>query len=91
MTGVMGRLANGELEAEVPARNRRDEIGSMARAVQVFKENAIGAKQLRDEQARRDEAAQQEKREETLTLADDWKRASRVSWTMLPVQPMKCG
>ena len=71
MTGVMGRLANGELEAEVPARNRRDEIGSMARAVQVFKENAIGAKQLREEQARRDEAAQQEKREETLTLADD--------------------
>ncbi len=41
MTSVMKRLADGEFDVEIPAKNRRDEIGKMAKAVQVFKENAI--------------------------------------------------
>ena len=41
MTGMMTRLAAGDTEVEVPALNRRDEIGAMARAVGVFKANAI--------------------------------------------------
>ena len=36
----MKRIAGGELDCEVPARERKDEIGAMAGAVQVFKENA---------------------------------------------------
>jgi HAMP domain-containing protein len=37
MTGVMSRLAQGEYEIRVPAMERRDEVGSMARAVEVFR------------------------------------------------------
>ncbi|APH70565.1 methyl-accepting chemotaxis protein [Aquibium oceanicum] len=41
LTGTMGRLAEGDLEVEVPATSRGDEIGRMAQAVQVFKDAAI--------------------------------------------------
>ena len=37
LTAAMGRLASGDSEAAVPAIGRRDEIGQMADAVQVFK------------------------------------------------------
>jgi len=40
MTGAMKRLAGGDLAIEIPARDSRDEIGAMAQAVQVFKDNA---------------------------------------------------
>ncbi len=46
MTGAMTQLAGGELEIDVPARNRSDELGSMAGAVQVFKDNAIRVKEM---------------------------------------------
>ena len=38
---VMHSLAGGERQVEVPARNRTDELGSMAQAVEVFKETLI--------------------------------------------------
>lgn len=41
MTRSMRQLADGDLETLVPALNRNDEIGEMANAVQVFKENAV--------------------------------------------------
>ena len=41
MTGAMRRLAEGDHGIDVPAVGRKDELGHMAGAVQVFKENAI--------------------------------------------------
>ncbi|WP_105384334.1 methyl-accepting chemotaxis protein [Neorhizobium alkalisoli] len=46
---VMGRLAEGDLSAVVAGEDRKDEVGSMARAVQVFKDNALKAKELEGE------------------------------------------
>ena len=40
ITRYMVRLAGQPITEEVPSRDDRDEIGNMARAVQVFKENA---------------------------------------------------
>lgn len=40
MTKSMNRLANGDLTVEIPAAHRLDEIGRMAAAVNVFKENS---------------------------------------------------
>ena len=40
MTGAMRRLAEGDLAVEVPGLGRRDEIGAMAKALDVFKRNA---------------------------------------------------
>jgi len=41
LTHAMHELAAGNLEVEVPDSRRGDELGLMAQAVQVFKENAI--------------------------------------------------
>ncbi len=46
MTGAMGRLADGDHSVAVPATDRRDELGLMAKAVLIFKENMIKAKEL---------------------------------------------
>ncbi|WP_307188986.1 methyl-accepting chemotaxis protein [Azospirillum sp. B506] len=41
MTEVMGRLAAGDNSVAIEGQERRDEIGAMAQAVEVFKQNAI--------------------------------------------------
>jgi methyl-accepting chemotaxis protein len=50
MTAVMTKLAEGDRNVEVPARDNTDEIGDMARAVEVFKRNAVEADRLAEEQ-----------------------------------------
>jgi methyl-accepting chemotaxis protein len=67
MTAAMGRLAEGDQTIEVPARGRRDEIGAMAAAVQVFKDGIVENERLRDErreERRRAEAEQKQRAEE---------------------------
>jgi methyl-accepting chemotaxis protein len=56
MTAAMRTLAAGDTNAEVPARDRGDEIGEMAASVQVFKDNMIEGNRLRAEQAKEQEA-----------------------------------
>ena len=46
MTAAMRRLAAGELSTDIPALDRRDEIGSMAEAMLVFRANAQSAQDL---------------------------------------------
>ncbi|KAF0115605.1 MAG: methyl-accepting chemotaxis protein [Rhodospirillaceae bacterium] len=41
MTDAMTHLAGGDKSVTIPATENKDEIGAMARAVQVFKNNAI--------------------------------------------------
>jgi len=72
MTGVMKELANGNKTVDVPSRDQKDEIGAMAQAVQVFKENAIEVDRLNDEQAERERLAEEEKRGAMMTLADEF-------------------
>ena len=51
MTAAMSRLAAHDHAIEIPARNRHDEIGEMAQAVEVFKRQAIETERLTVEQA----------------------------------------
>ncbi len=51
MTGAMTTLAAGDLTVEIPGRTKTDEIGQMAKAVQVFKDSMIETERLRAEQA----------------------------------------
>lgn len=70
MTTAMGRLADNDLEVEIVGRERKDEIGGMATAVQVFKENAIEVERLRIEQKQAEEQAIEEKKKAMNALAD---------------------
>ena len=71
MTDSMQRLAAGDMATDVPAVGRTDEIGDMAQAVQVFKDNAIEADRLRKERAEQERQSAEEKRQATLKMADD--------------------
>ncbi len=61
MNGVMLKIADGKFDVEVPFATRRDEIGDMAKAVEVFRQNgqrvtemteAEAARIIRDQEAR---------------------------------------
>jgi methyl-accepting chemotaxis protein len=69
---VMKALAAGDTDAAIPAQDRRDEVGEMARAVQVFHDAMVEAERLRrarEEERRRAEA---EKGAALQALADDF-------------------
>ncbi len=51
MVAAMGQLAGGDHGVEIPATDKKDEIGLMARAVLIFKENMIKAKELAAKEA----------------------------------------
>ena len=72
MTGAMNRLADGDLEANIPATGNRDEIGEMAKAVQVFKDNAIRVRRMEAEQAEQKKRAEEERRAAMHQLADSF-------------------
>lgn len=64
MTRAMEKLAEGDLESEIPDRDRKDEIGKMAGAVQVFKDNAVA--RIRLEGTAGEERLRQEKRQQKI-------------------------
>jgi methyl-accepting chemotaxis protein len=57
MTNAMGKLAGGDTSLAIPGVGRSDEIGEMADAVRIFKDNMIEADRLRAEQAEADARA----------------------------------
>ena len=58
ITAAMRQVAAGELETEVPGRTRRDEIGAMAQAVEIFRENGLRIRALdADERLAAEQAA----------------------------------
>ena len=50
MTDTMTRLANHDLQAVIEGQDRQDELGAMARAVQIFKDNIQKTDRLTAEQ-----------------------------------------
>ncbi len=72
MTAAMRSLADGNIDIEVPNSNSNDELGHMGQAVQVFKDNAIEKISLEAEQAAAKEAAEKERRNLLLEMADDF-------------------
>ena len=62
LSAVMKRLASDDLSVEILGRTRRDEIGEMAAAVEVFRANAVERRRLEVERGR-EVAARQARRE----------------------------
>ena len=75
MTNAMGALANGNLQTEIPAQGRTDEIGEMADAVQIFKDNAINVKRMEGEAEQQRADNEKRVRNERLQLADNFEAA----------------
>jgi len=69
LTATMTQLADGDKSVEIPALQRADEIGSMARAVNVFKANAIELDHIHAEQKATEQRIQALRRQNLNELA----------------------
>ncbi|HUI94920.1 MAG TPA: cache domain-containing protein [Xanthobacteraceae bacterium] len=74
MTATMSELAAGNLDVAVPAAGRRDELGSMAKAVEVFKDNAAAQRKLESEQKETQARAAAERKRDMVELASQFER-----------------
>ena len=72
MTAAMRDLADGNLDVEVEAGERKDEVGQMARAVAVFKDSAIRVRRMQDEQEQAKARAEEERRRTMMMIADSF-------------------
>ena len=68
----MEALATGDLFVDIPNSDRRDEVGGMGRAVQVFKKNALAMEHMRSEQEEIKQKAAAQKTEAMQKLADSF-------------------
>jgi len=75
LTSAMTDLAGGNLDIAVSDTGRRDEVGAMAGAVQVFKDNARDVERLRAEQAEAERTAVADRRRLLLQIAGDFEGA----------------
>ncbi len=75
ITETMGALAAGDASVTVPYRQRQDEIGAMASAVQVFKDNLIRTRQLEAETAEARLAAEEQRKAGMRQMADSFEAA----------------
>lgn len=67
---TMTRLAEGDLTVAIPGTDRKDELGGMARAVGVFKDNAGRITTLQQDQQVERQRGVEEKRSVMLGIAD---------------------
>ncbi len=79
MTAAMRKIAEGETSTEIPALGRGDEVGAMAKSVQIFKDNMIEATRLRGEQDVLKAQADAERRLLLTRMADEFERGVRAS------------
>ncbi len=74
MAAAMADLAAGDITVSVPGTKRRDEIGAMAGAVSVFRDNAQAIERMNAEQAVSDAKAEEAKRVALIAMADRFQR-----------------
>ncbi len=78
MTDVMRALADGTTDLVIPYAGRRNEIGAMADAVRVFRDNKINADRLSDESA-----AERHQKQRRAKIIDDLNRRFEIAATDL--------
>ena len=79
LVASMQVLATGDTDVQVASLNRTDEIGDMARAMDVFRDNAIRVERMREDRRRADDAATEQRHQAILTMADTIERETRTA------------
>ena len=72
LTGVMEKLAKSETDLTVPHQEQTNELGDMARAVEIFKQNAVEKIRLEADKLEHEERSRHEKRRAMNELADSF-------------------
>ncbi len=71
-TDAMMRLAGGDKSISIEDTDNKAEMGALARALSVFKDNALEMERMSSERAAQEEKAREEKRQTMLELADNF-------------------
>ncbi|CCE00520.1 methyl-accepting chemotaxis protein [Bradyrhizobium sp. STM 3809] len=72
---VMDELTKGNLGLEVPYTSRRNEIGRMARSLQIFKDHLAESERMRAEQEQAKQRAAEERQAVLARIADEFERS----------------
>jgi len=83
ITAAMTSIANGRIDVVLPSTERRDDIGEMARAIEVFRTHVAENETLRHEQAVLDQQAEQRRQQQMKALADEMEQ--RVHGTIAAI------
>ena len=75
LTSTVDALAGGDTSMEVPSTERSDELGVMARAINVFREKLVEIDQLRHQRAAAEQAASLEKKQMMQDLANGFEQS----------------
>jgi methyl-accepting chemotaxis protein len=75
VTRAMGRMAGGDLNAQVDARRREDEVGEMIGALETFRQKLISQREL-EEREKQDALARQRRAQLITTLTADFDRTA---------------
>jgi methyl-accepting chemotaxis protein len=75
LKSVMEAFAHNKLTAEVPGTDRRDELGDIARTVEVFKKNGLEVERMRADQLVTEKRNTEQRKADMYKLADDFEGA----------------
>jgi methyl-accepting chemotaxis protein len=75
LKAVMEAFASNDLKADVPGIDRRDEVGDMARTVEVFKKNGLEVERMRADQQVAEKRNAEQRKADMYKLADDFEGA----------------
>jgi methyl-accepting chemotaxis protein len=75
ITAATTELASGKLDVAVPGAGRRDELGRIAQALDVFKANALSQRKLESDQKAAEVRATDQRRSEMIGLAGRFETA----------------
>ncbi len=78
ITTAMKTIADGNLTAPIPYTDRNDEVGDMAAALKVFKDNAEIVQEMQQEQTEKARQAATARKRDMMKLADDFEAAVSV-------------
>ena len=73
----MEAFADNDFKAHVPGTDRRDEVGEMARAVEVFKKNGLEVERMRADQQLAEKRNAEQRKADMIKLADDFEARGR--------------
>ena len=75
LKAVMEAFAGNNLNADVPGVDRRDELGDMARTVEVFKKNGLEVERMRTEQQETERRTVRQRKADMSKMADEFEGA----------------
>jgi methyl-accepting chemotaxis protein len=77
LTDTMSEISSGNIEVQVPRLDRADEIGAMARAIDVFRAHTARLRRVETKRREEEEKRREQRKKEMAILADEFESSVR--------------